>query len=186
MATSFRYDICAYLHVHLYYRSYADVLHIGRLFYYRRCLFSVLELDERYKWRVISPNTHPILFPISHLCALTRTTWKVLVIYERSAWSIKRLLHYCRHSWCSLDLLERSDWRATAPDTYRSSSDTTLCAYTSSPYMHASPIGAQLRMPTKLTYLMTAYYTPYDAFTANAASFYMGAGTGPAAPGPML
>ena len=29
-----------------------------------------------------------------------------------------------------------------------------------------------LHLTTKLTYLMTAYYTPNDGFTANSASFY--------------
>ena len=34
-------------------------------------------------------------------------------------------------------------------------------------------IGAQLCMTVKLTYLMTAYYTPSDGFTANDALVYM-------------
>ena len=38
--------------------------------------------------------------------------------------------------------------------------------------VHASLFGVQSRITTKLTYLMTAYYTPYDSFTANDASFY--------------
>ena len=49
---------------------------------------------------------------------------------------MKRLLCYRRHSLCGLELHERSDWRATAPDMHRSFSDTTLCAYTASPYIH--------------------------------------------------
>ena len=50
------------------YRLYADILHIEWLLYYRKCLFSVLELDARYEWRVTPPNTHRSLFLISHFC----------------------------------------------------------------------------------------------------------------------
>ena len=46
-------------------------------------------------------------------------------------------LLYCRkHSLCGLELHERLDWRATAPDTHRSFSDTTLFADTASPCIH--------------------------------------------------
>ena len=46
-----------------------DVLHVESLLYYHRCLFSVLELDSKYKGRVTLPNTHRSLFPISHFYA---------------------------------------------------------------------------------------------------------------------
>ena len=49
--------------------SYVNVLHIKRLLCRRRCLFSVLELDVRYEWRVTPPNTHRSLFLISHFYA---------------------------------------------------------------------------------------------------------------------
>ena len=49
---------------------------------------------------------------------------------------IKRMLYYQRHSLCALELHERSYWRAMAPDTHQSFSDTTLCAYTASPHIH--------------------------------------------------
>ena len=65
------------------YRSYADVLHIQWLLYYRRCLFSVLELDARYQWRGTLPNTHRSLFPISHCrvySAIRHITWKLQVV----------------------------------------------------------------------------------------------------------
>ena len=45
-----------------------NVLHIEQLLYYCRCLFSVLELDARYKWQVMTPNTHHSLCKIIHLC----------------------------------------------------------------------------------------------------------------------
>ena len=47
----------------------------------------------------------------------------------------EQLLYYWRHSLCGLELHERPDWRATAPDTPQSCLDTTLCTYTASPYM---------------------------------------------------
>ena len=61
------------------------------------------------------------------------------------------------------------------PDIHRSSSLMQLCrVYTASLYMHTLLFGVQLPVPitTKLTYLMTAYYTPNDGFTANNTSFY--------------
>ena len=79
---------------------------------------------------------------------------------------IEQPLCYQRHCLCSLELHERSDWRATAPDTHQPFSDTTLCAYTASP-VHSLLFSEQLRTKTKPTYLMTAYYTPNDGFPAN-------------------
>ena len=38
--------------------------------------------------------------------------------------------------------------------------------------LRTSLFATQLRLTTKLTYLMTAYYTPNDGFTAKDASFY--------------
>ena len=40
---------------------------------------------------------------------------------------IERLLYYRRHSLCGLEFHERSDWRATVPDTHQLFFDTTLC-----------------------------------------------------------
>ena len=73
---------------------------------------------------------------------------------------IEQLLYYWTHSLCGLESHERSNWRATAPNTPCLFTGTTLCVYTTT--------------PTKLTYmyLMTAYYTSNDSFTANEASFY--------------
>ena len=55
---------------------------------------------------------------------------------------------------------------------YRWFSDTTLCAYIYCNPVYTSLIGTQLRLTTKLTYLMAGYYTPNDRFTTNDASFY--------------
>ena len=43
---------------------------IERVLYYQSCLFSMLELNVRYRWPVMAPNTHHSLFLISDLCAL--------------------------------------------------------------------------------------------------------------------
>ena len=43
-------------------QSSVATVHIDRLLYYRKFLFSVLELDVRYDWRVMAPNTHCSLF----------------------------------------------------------------------------------------------------------------------------
>ena len=95
----------------------------------------------------------------SHLCVLPRITWKLQVIYTHSAYRTTALL--------SKTFLERSDWRVTAPHTHQSFPDTTLCVYTCCKPVHISLFGAQLRMITKLTYLMTAYYKPNNSFIAN-------------------
>ena len=88
---------------------------------------------------------------------------------------IERLLYYWRHSLCGLELHERSDWRATATDMHWLFFDTTLL-YTASPYTASQYILHHYLvcnyMTAKLTYLMTAYYTPNNGFTANNASFY--------------
>ena len=39
-------------------RMWTLYIHIDRLIYYRRCLFTVLELGARYEGRITSPNTH--------------------------------------------------------------------------------------------------------------------------------
>ena len=141
---------CAYLHVQLAnWRSYKDTIPNKRLLYYRRYLFSVVELDK-----VMVPNTHRSFFPISHLSALTYLTWKLRVIYGRSS---KWLLYYRSHSSCGLELQERSNSRATAPDTHRSFSDTTLYAYTTSPCIHHYLVRNYAWQQSSRTQLMTAY-----------------------------
>ena len=100
-------------------------------------LFSMLELDVRYDWWVTAPNTHHSLFPLSHLCMLTHihVTSKLQVIYRWSAYW--RLLYYWRHSLCCLQMHERSDWRATAPDMHQLFSDKTMCMYMCQPSSQA-------------------------------------------------
>ena len=69
-----------------------NILQIEWLLYYWRWLFSVLELDARYDWQVMAPNTHRSVFPISHLCILTCIAWKLHVIYGHSAYWMTALL----------------------------------------------------------------------------------------------
>ena len=93
IATSFRYNIFAYLHSELKnYRLYTNIVDIRWLLYYRRWPFSVLELDVRYNWRVMALNTHRSFFPIIHLCILTHITWKLQVIYGHSAYGMTAVL----------------------------------------------------------------------------------------------
>ena len=47
----------------------------------------------------------------------------------------------------------------------------TVCVHCK-PVLYTLLFGRQLRLKTKLTYFMTAYYTPNNNFTANNASFY--------------
>ena len=69
-----------------------------------------------------------------------------------------------------LELHERSDWRALAPDTIgHSLIQHCVCILQA---IHTSLFCMQLHTTTKLTYLMTAYYMPNDGFTANNALFY--------------
>ena len=82
---------------------------------------------------------------------------------------LKQLLYYQRDTLCSLELHEISDWTARAQNTHQSFSETTLCVYSATPYIHRYLVHNYTT--TKLIYLMTTYYTPNDGGTANDASF---------------
>ena len=150
-----------------------DIVHIKRLLYYRRYSFSLLELDARYKWWVMAPNTPCSLFPISHLCVhyaqmaythIFKTTgriwmfciWTTAILSEsflvwfRVAWNIRLESYDPKHASVAL-------WYNI------------VCVYCKP--VHTSLFGVQLNMTTKLMYLLTAYYTPNNSFTANDASF---------------
>ena len=131
--------------------------------------FSVLELDERYKWRVMAPNMHCSLFPISHLCILTHITWKLQVIYGCSVYRTTATLSKTFFVWLRVAWeiwLKSYDPRHTSVVFWYN----IVCVYCKPVLTLLS--GTQLRMTTKLTYLKTAYYTPNDSFTANDALFY--------------
>ena len=71
--------------------SYMDVLHIEQLLYHQRYLFSGLELHAIYNWKVIAPNMRHNLFPIRHLCVLTRISSKLQVVYTREKTFLEKL-----------------------------------------------------------------------------------------------
>ena len=165
---------CAYMYLHSQLkndRSYMEILHSAGLLCYWRCLFSVLDLDGRYDWRVMAPSMHCSLFPTSNLCVLTNITWKLQVIhvYGHSAYRTTTLLSktflvYARVAWGIQ--LESYGTRHTSVVLWYN----IFCVYCKP--VHSSLFVVQLRMTTKSTYLITAYYTPNDCFTANDASFY--------------
>ena len=86
--------------------------HIKRLFYYRRCLLSGLELYA--DWWVMPPKPHHSFLLRSYLCIFPRITWELQVIYGRSTYRMTALLS--KTSLYGLELHEISDWRATTPD----------------------------------------------------------------------
>ena len=119
----------------------------------------MLELDVKCDWWVMTPNTHHNLFLISHLCILTsiHVTWKLQVIYERSAHQTTALLWVtflvcCRVAW-EIQLESYRPRHTSVVSWYN-----IVCVYCKC--IHASLFGAQIHMGTKLTYLMTAHYTP--------------------------
>ena len=144
-----------------------NILHIKQLPYYRRCLFSVLELHVRYSWQVLIPNMHHNLLLICHLHALTCITWN----YRLCTDVLHILNDYQRHCLCGLEFHEGSNWRPTAPDTYWSFSDTALCPYIAIPYIHHYLVHYCTWQQSSCT--LWLYYTPNDGFTSNDALFYM-------------
>ena len=125
-----------------------------------------LELDARYKWWVMPPNMHRSVLLISHLCMCTWNLRSYVDIQH-----IEWLLYYQRHSLCGLEFHERSDWRATAPDTHQLFSYTTLCVYIASSYIHCHLVcnyawqqnSCTLSLPTT-THQMTALLATMHCF----------------------
>ena len=89
---------------------YMNILHIKRLLYYQRGLFTGLELYARYDWQVMRLHTHHHFFLIRHLCILAWITWKLQVVYGCPTCQITGVLSET-FLFC-LELHERSDWRA--------------------------------------------------------------------------
>ena len=143
------------------------VVHIEQLFNYQRCQFSMLELNARYDWQVEAPNTHHSLFPISLLCVLTCLTWKLQDMYGHSAHRmtaklLDAFLVWFRVAWANW-LESYSPGHTSVILQYN-----IACMYYK--FVHTLLFGMQLSMATKFTYLMTAYYSPNNGFTANNAS----------------
>ena len=135
---------------------------------------SVLELDVRYDWQVMVPNLHHSYFLISHLCVLTCITWKLQVIYGlygRSAYWTTAILSETFIVWFrvarDIQLESYGSRHASVVLWYK-----IVCLYCKP--IHTLPFDAKLHvcMTTKLTYLMTAYYTTNNGFASNDSSFY--------------
>ena len=133
----------------------------------------MLELDARYEWRGTPPNTHCSLFLISYFCVYTvhvlrSVTGELQVICGHSAYRLTPILLKIFFVWFRVAAeiqLESYSRRHTSDILCYD----IMCVYCKSVY--TSPFGRQLRLTTKLTYFMTAYYTQNDGFTANDASF---------------
>ena len=137
-----------------------DVLHIKWLLYYQRCLFSVLELDVRYKWWVTPPNKHPSLFSISHSCVysvLRHITWKLQAIRGSSAYQTTTVLSQKFFVWFTVALeIQLGSYNSRHASVFIWYN--IVCVYCK--FVHTLLFGMQLRLTTILTYLTTAYYTP--------------------------
>ena len=72
--------------------------------------------------------------------------------------------YYQRHPFCGLELYERSNWKATAPDMHcgRSLIQHYRCACCKP--VHTSLIGLKLRMKTKLTFMTIASFPGLPLF----------------------
>ena len=100
---------CAYLHTKLRnYRLYKNVLPIKQLLYYWRYLFSWLELDTSYDWRVMDPNTHCNHFSVQHF------------VLNMEVLHIKWVLYYRRCLFFVLKLDARYKWQVMVPNMYGS------------------------------------------------------------------
>ena len=133
-----------------------------KLLHYWLCPFYRLEPHVRDRCWVMAPNVHRSLFLICNLHVRNPSieNWRSYM----DILHFEQLLYYWRHTLCGFELDQRSDWRATAPDMHQLFSDTTLSCIYFKP-VHALLFVAQLHvcMTTKLTYLMTGYYTPNNA-----------------------
>ena len=137
---------------------YMAILHVEWLLYYQRCLYSVLELNMRYNWWVMAPNTHCSLFLISHLCVLLHICWKqqVIHVYGCSAYQTTALLSktFLVWFWVAWEI-----WLKSYGPRHMSVVlwHNILCLYCKPIHICTSLFGAQLRMIMKLTYIV-----PYD------------------------
>ena len=144
IATTLRYVVLCVLTLvtQKLYRLYAKVLHIEWQLYYWRCLFSVLELDARYKWWVTHPNMQHSLFQMSNFCiysVLRQLVWKLHVTRGRSAYRTTALLLETFSEWfqsCNRDLT-----RELQRETHIGHSLIWHCVCTTSPYIHCDWIG---------------------------------------------
>ena len=70
-----------------------NVLHMQQILYYWRPSFSGLELHASYDWRVMTPNTHHGLFPVScHFVCISSITRKLQVTCKSIVQQVTPLL----------------------------------------------------------------------------------------------
>ena len=102
---------------------------------------------------------------------LRHITWKLQVVCGHSAYWMTAILSDTFYVWFRVALGIRLESYIYSP---RHASVVLwydiVCVYCKSIY--TSLFDTTLRLTIKLTYLMTAYYTPSNGFTANDASFY--------------
>ena len=115
----------------------------------------MLELNVRYEWWVIPPNTHRSLFPISIFCAysvLRHINWNIQIICGHSAYRTTVILSETLLMWfkgaLEIWLESYSPRHASVVLWYN-----TVHAYTASPYVHCFWYGTT---PDNKTYI------PYD------------------------
>ena len=122
--------------------------------YYHRCLFSLLEPDLKttgcictfYTLKDCSIYYHRCLFSLlkpdvngelwSKHASQSFSDKPFVRTYTKNVQHIERLLYCRRRSLCALELHERSNLRTMTSDTHWLFSDTTLCGYTASLYIH--------------------------------------------------
>ena len=101
------------------------------------------------------PNTRHSLFPIYHLCILTRITWKLQVVHECSAYPTTALLSKTLFVWFKVAwetrLKNYAPTHALIIFWYK-----IVCADCKP--VHTLLFRAKLHTTTKLMYLMTTYY----------------------------
>ena len=128
---SIHHFVCTYVH-NSKTKGCKDILSNKQLLYYQRYLFPWLELYARCDRRVMAPNS---FFLVSHLCIITGINWKLLVIYICSAYRTTALHTETFLVWFRI-AREIQLESYTRPDTHQSFSDTKLCVYTASLYIH--------------------------------------------------
>ena len=107
-------------------------------------------------------------FPINHLCILTRITWKLQVVHGHSAYRTTALLLGTFLVWLRVAW---EIWLESYNPRHASViSDTTLCAYTASHFIHPYLVCNYAWQENSCS--LQLFYTPNIGFTANDASFY--------------
>ena len=83
---------------------------------------------------------------------------------------IEQLLYYWRYSLCGLELREKSNWRAMAPDKHQRHSLIEHCVRTASPSIYRYLVHNCTQQQNSPSWWL--YCTPNDGFAVNTASFY--------------